>query len=317
MNNINEENKKTPDLVRHPQEENPTPQSDTFAHKKDEENPRPDEKENVEEENQIRSKDGHEAESASRKQYNPQKVSNVSHAVSAGITTIAVVLVVASVFILGQDFFKKAPTYEVNDMTYRDDATGNGIVYDLTVKTNPDNIPLLLKSSYTDEFGRTKDSSSVDITATKTYTGMMPMMKYYGASYVVRIVRTDHNSEKTLWESSSKFSRIKETKFYGFYWDCHCTDTVEQAGEAAGKAYYQLTYVDDFAYWSNFHVRLTKVKDTSVTYDFACETPYSDRHLIETASKEGGQYTADILASSTEIGTTPKEETIYSLKVDI
>src|SRR5574344_679044 len=314
MKNIKEENKITAPLVpRHPNEENSTPSSDAASRPKEEENPRPDEKQTVEEENQLRSRDDRSAkeDSKKKKEYSPKKVASVSHAVSGGLATVAIVLVVASLVIIGKDFFKTAPSYTVNDVSYVDNATTNGIVYDLTVTKNPDKVPLILKSSYVDAFGRELDSSSIDITEAKNYAGSLPTMKYSDASYSLKIIRTDHNSQRTLWSSSSKFSRAKETKFYGFYWDCHCVDLT---GEAAGKAYYQLQYVDDFAHYGDFKVNLTKTTDKTVTYHFDCEKPYADRHLVETRSKEGGKYTADILMTPSGGGTS---EIVYTTTVSI
>jgi hypothetical protein len=314
MRNINEENKSAAPLApRHLNEENPMPSSDVLPRPKDEENPRPDEKKAIDEENQLRSKDDcfSQKEERKKKEYSPKKVASISHAVSGGIATVAIVLVVASAVIIGKDFFKTAPSYVVNKVSYVDDANSNGIVYDLTVSKNPDKVPLILKSSYVDEFGREKDSASIDITEAKNYSGILPTMKYPEASYSLKIIRTDHNSNQTLWSSSSEYSRVKETKFYGFYWDCHCVDLT---GEAAGKAYYQLEYVDDFGSYGDFTVHLTKLTDKTVSYSFACEKPYTDRHLVETRSKEGGKYSAEI------VETPPggvSSEVVYTATVSI
>jgi hypothetical protein len=319
MRNINEENKPIKELApRHPQEENPTPKSDLSARPKDEENPRPDEKQSVEEDNQIRSKDDHSSQgpASKKKEYNPEKVSHVSHAVSASLASVAIILVVASVLIIGKDFFKTAPSYAVNSVSFVDSANANGIAYDVTVSKNPDKVPLTLKSVYADSLGRIKDSAAIDITEAKAYSGILPSMKYFNVNYVLEIVRTDHNSEQVLWKNAATFSRNKETKFYGFFWECHCTESAQTAGEAAGKAYYQLTYLDDFDYWSSFKVRLTKTTDASVSYTFACAEPYSERHLVDTLSKEGGTYLAEVIATSSR-SSPSAEETVYSHTVSI
>jgi hypothetical protein len=318
MRNINEENKVPAELVRHPDEENTVAQDDLAPRGKDEENARPDETKRGDEENQIRSKDEKvEPETKKKKQYNAKKVASVSHAVSASIASVAIVLVVASVVLIGQNFFKKAPTYTVNSISYVDNASRNGIAYDITVSTNPDKVPLLLKSVYQDNLGREKDSESLDITEAKNYKGILPSMKYYDATYLIQILRTDHNSATVLYQDSAKYSRSKESRFYGFSWECHCTEPPSVAGEASGKAYYQLAYLDDFAYWDNFSVTLTKTTDASVSYTFACEKPYTDKHLVETISKEGGTYYAEIFADSLEFGSSPQKVSLLKKTVSI
>ena len=177
MHNINEENKVPAELVRHPDEENVVAKDDIAPRGKDEENARSDEIKRGDEENQIRSKDEKAEPEKKKKEYNPKKVTSVSHAVSASLASVAIVLVVASVVLIGQNFFKKAPSYTVNSISFVDNASGNGIVYDITVTANPDKVPLLLKSVYKDNLGREKDSESLDITEAKNYTGILPSMQ--------------------------------------------------------------------------------------------------------------------------------------------
>lgn len=315
MRNINEENKAAAPLApRRKNEENPTPASDLSPRPKDEENPRPDDKETIEEENQIRSNDAHSTiEKKRNKQpdFSSAKSAKVSHVLSASIASIGIVLVVASVFFISKDFFKTKPTFEVTSASYVDNDSENGIAYNVEVSKNPDKVPLLLKMAYVDEFGREKDTASVDITDVKTYAGVLPALKYAEVNYTLKVVRTDHNSETVLWSNSATFSRVKESKFYGFFWECHCTDTT---GAAAGKAYYQLQFVDDFAKWDTYQVNLVKTTDATIRYSFACEAPYHDQHLVETITKEGGTYTATIVATPPGGGTA---ETVYRKQVQI
>ena len=81
MHNINEENKVPAELVRHPDEENVVAKDDIAPRGKDEENARSDEIKRGDEENQIRSKDEKAEPEKKKKEYNPKKVTSVSHVV--------------------------------------------------------------------------------------------------------------------------------------------------------------------------------------------------------------------------------------------
>jgi hypothetical protein len=318
MRNINEENKMPGELIRHPEEENTIAKDDVAPRKKDEENDRPDELKRGDEENQNRSDDRRgTSQGQKKKDYNPEKVSSISHAVSASLATVAIVLVVAAVYMVGKNFFKTDPTYKVNSLSFVDSAEGNGIAYNIDVSKNPDKVPLLLKSIYQDSYGRELDSASLDLTEVKNYSGRLPSMKYYNAPYLVQILRVDHNASKVLYQNTATFSRSKESRFYDFGWECHCTEPPSTAGEASGKAYYQLGFIDDYSYWSNFKVTLTKTTDKSVTYSFACETPYDQKHLVETLSKEGGTYAAEIFADSSQNSSTATTISLFKKTISI
>lgn len=322
MKNINEENHLPTELPpRHPDEENKEP-NDIPPRKKNEENDRPDEQTSKQdEENQIRSADVHRSwnkrqeasQAKTAKTYKPSQASKVSHAISGGLTVTAIVLVVAAV-IVGNSYFKTAPTFTVTSLNYVNTTTENGISYQISVTANKDKIPLVLKATYTDNLGIVKETLSQDITEVKDYSGTLPVMTYYGVDYVTKIVRTDLNSERVLWKNTTSFQRAKTTAMYPFFWECHCSDT---SGPAAGKAYYQLSFADDYSYWSNFRIRLTKKKDTTVTYTFACEKDYHAKHLVQTSDKEGGTYLAEVIADSTQDSAVSQETVILTQEISI
>jgi hypothetical protein len=312
MRRENEENKVATETNFRPQEEN-EPIDESFKHPKKEENEEAQEDHIYNEENNSH----HESEEDSKHSFDSSKASKVSKGISATLVTSAVVLVVASVVIVYKNFNKPDPTFEVTNLSFVNNNQEIGITYEVKTSKNDDNIPLTLEAVYLDSYSRVLDKQSLDISQVNTYQGTFSIAKYYDSNYIVKVVRTDHNSEKSLWESDTKFSRPKLTKFYSFYWDCHCTDPVSVVGEAAGKAYYQLKYLDDYDKWDKFKVNLVNKADTSITYTFDCEEPYNEKHLVDTLSKSGGEYDTKILATVKQDDGSSKQEVVYTTTVNI
>jgi hypothetical protein len=228
------------------------------------------------------------------------KVQKTAKAIQSATITTSVVLIATGAVVIGSDFLIKDPTITVNSIVIKE----NTLTYDVSVK-NPEKMDLKIYA-ISKERVYSNDINS-DQTYTYTFTGME-----YDTDYRVTIIGDARNSPRSYYDKTFRTEvYVPGSDVYDISWDCHCM--------IDGYAYYKVYMRDDFNYWSNYKLVLTR---NSVSHEFTIDPETSPAGKIDVISLDKGTYTLDLTCDSINpkdlsSGETMKNVILKTLSVGI
>lgn len=229
-----------------------------------------------------------------------EKIQKTTKAIQSATITTSVVLIATGAVVIGTNFLIKDPTIKVNSIVIKE----NTLSYDLSV-LNPEKMDLKIYAISKERVYSNEISS--DATYTYTFTGME-----YDTDYRVTIIGDARNSPRSYYDETFRTEvYVPGSDVYDISWDCHCM--------IDGYAYYKIYMRDDFNYWSNYKLVLTR---NSVSTEFKIDPETSPSGKIDVINLDKGTYTLDLVCDSVNpkdlsSGETMKKVILKTLSVGI